>query len=55
MTITTNIENGYVQIEGFGELKRDGKVIATLKENGEYKDYTVESGKEYTYSIGDES
>lgn len=53
MVVSANTENGYIQIQGTGALKRDGENIATLEENSIYKDYTIESGKTYTYSIGE--
>ena len=56
MILTTNVENGFVEItndtNGELELKRDDIYITTLPKKSFYRDYTVESGKTYEYSLG---
>lgn len=59
MEIMVDTENGFVEIINNNntnlELKRNGSFITTLPKSSSYKDYTVESGKQYVYSLGSTS
>lgn len=47
--IINNIENGYIEIQGQGQLKRNNVIIGNITNS--YKDFTIESGVSYQYSL----